>query len=216
MKTWRKKVLYFIEYLLLFFGVPLLLFFESKVIHPSSLLLPVLGGLIFYFRKQRDFHLKELFILNIPSKIWRQQIPVLLLSGLFLLAYVLVFEPNNLFNLPRNNPLIWIGLFFFYPVFSAFGQEVLYRVFFFRRYRKLYTKPWTIILFSALAFSFVHIIYFSVLSLILTFIAGLYLSWIYYKFRSVLFTSILHGILGFLIFTLGLGQHFWLDMMNWL
>ena len=32
--------------------------------------------------------------------------------------------------------------------------------------------------------------------------------------KSVLFTSILHGILGLLIFTSGLGQHGWLDMLD--
>jgi hypothetical protein len=33
---------------------------------------------------------------------------------------------------------------------------------------------------------------------------------------SVLFTSILHGILGDMVFTFGLGSYFWLDMYKWL
>jgi len=75
---------------------------------------------------------------------------------------------------------------------------------------------WLLILAGGIAFSFVHIIFFSVISLVFTFIAGFYLAWVYSRTESVLFTAILHGILGDLVFTLGLGQHFWVDMMGWL
>jgi membrane protease YdiL (CAAX protease family) len=107
-------------------------------------------------------------------------------------------------------------MFFFYPTFSAYQQEVVYRKFIFMRYRPLFHKKWMLILASGITFSFVHIVYFSALSLILTFIAGIYLAYIYEKTKSVMFVGILHGIMGFLVFTVGLGQHFWLDMMEWL
>jgi membrane protease YdiL (CAAX protease family) len=139
-----------------------------------------------------------------------------LLTGILLLVYVVLFEPENLFNLPRRNPVIWIVMFFFYPLFSAWGQELVYRKFLFMRYKPLFQQKWILILASGVTFSFVHIIYFSMLSLVLTFFAGIYLAWLYDKTKSVLFTGIIHGILGFLIFTVGLGQHFWVDMMDWL
>jgi membrane protease YdiL (CAAX protease family) len=50
----------------------------------------------------------------------------------------------------------------------------------------------------------------------MTLIGGVYFAWLYDKTKSVLFTGIIHGILGWLIFTVGLGQHFWLDMMQYL
>ena len=90
----------------------------------------------------------------------------------------------------------------------------LYRVF--RRYNSLFKNKWILVLVSAMAFSFVHIVYYSPVSLILTLIAGLYLAYIYEKTGSVLFTSILHGLLGIIIFTVGLGQYFRLDMYKWL
>ena len=104
----------------------------------------------------------------------------------------------------------------FYPVFSAYGQEIVFRKFLFMRYKPLFQKTWILILASGISFSFVHIVYFSLLSLILTFFAGIYLALVYEKTKSVLFVAILHGIMGFLIFTVGLGQHFWLDMLEWL
>jgi hypothetical protein len=48
--------------------------------------------------------------------------------------------------------------------------------------------------------------------MILTFIGGLYFAQVYRHTRSVLFTSVLHGIFGIMIFGVGLGQYFWLDM----
>jgi membrane protease YdiL (CAAX protease family) len=69
---------------------------------------------------------------------------------------------------------------------------------------------------SAAAFSFVHIVYYSPFSMITTFFLGLYLGYIYEKTKSVLFTAILHGYLGNVVFTVGLGHHFWQDMEKYL
>jgi uncharacterized protein len=216
MKTGIRKILYVAEFILLFFGIPLLLFFDSSIIHPSSVLLPILFALIIYFRKQKDFRLHDLIKLNVSKTMWIKQGILVLAIGIFLILLVLILEPENLFNLPRGNWQIWIALFFFYPIFSAYAQEVVFRMFLFMRYKPLFNKTWLMILASALSFSFAHIVYFSVLSLVLTFLAGIYLALVYHQTRSVLFVSILHGALGFFIFTVGLGQHFWLDMMQWI
>ncbi len=216
MPTKTKKIILSIEFILLFFGVPLFLFFDKNLIHPSSILLPVLVALILYFRKQKNFHLRDLVKMGIPKKMWFQQGIIILAIGIFLQLYVLVFEPENMWNLPKGNPYIWIAMFFFYPVFSAYGQEVVFRKFLFMRYKPLFQQKWAMVLASGITFSFVHIVYFSTLSLILTLLAGIYLALVYHKTKSVMFASILHGIMGFLIFTVGLGQHFWLDMMDWL
>ena len=216
MKQKNKNIILATEFVVLFVGVPLFLFFEENIIHPSSVLLPILIALILYFRKQKNFHLRDLIRLNISKRTWLQQLFTVIVTGIFLLVFVLIFEPENLFNLPRRNPGIWLAMLGFYPVFSAYGQEVVYRKFLFMRYSGLFRKRWVLILASAVTFSFVHIVYFSVLSLVFTFFAGIYLAWLYSKTKSVLFTGIIHGILGFLIFTVGLGQHFWLDMMQWL
>jgi uncharacterized protein len=216
MNILKRNIILALEFGILFFGVPLFLFFDKNIIHPSAILLPVLVALILYFRKQKEFHTRDLIRLNISKKMWLKQAGVVITTGVLLLCYVLVFEPENVFNLPRRNPVIWLAMLGFYPVFSAYGQEVVYRKFLFIRYNKLFQKKWILILASGISFSFVHIVYFSILSLILTFFAGIYLAWLYDKTKSVLFTGIIHGVMGFLVFTVGLGQHFWLDMMQWL
>ena len=215
-KNSLKKLVLGTEFTILFIGVPLFLFFEKSIIHPTSILLPILVALILYFRKQKGFMARDLIRLNIPRKVWIQQVFVILATAVFLLVFVLLFEPENLFNLPKRNPVIWLAMLIFYPVFSAYGQEVIFRKFLFMRYQPLFLKRWSLIVASGVVFSFVHILFFSVLSIILTFIAGIYLAYIFDKTKSVMFVAILHGWMGFLIFTLGLGQHFWVDMMNWL
>ena len=216
MNSKLKTFLYSLEFTVLFFGVPIFLVLEKSIIHPSSILLPVLIALILYFRKQKGFKSRDLVQMSVSKKEWLKQGTAMFIAAIFLMAYVLVFEPENLFNLPKGNLVIWVAMFFFYPIFSAYGQEVVYRKFLFMRYKPIFTNKWAMVLASGLAFSFVHIVYFSVLSLVLTFFAGIYLALVYNKTNSVLFTAILHGIMGFLIFTVGLGQHFWVDMMQWL
>lgn len=216
MNSGMRKTWHWAEFILLFFGVPLLLLFESKIIHPSSVLLPVLVALIIYFRKQKDFHWRELIQLNISRKTWLTQLLIVLFIGVALLMIVFLFEPENLFNLPRKNPAIWVAMLFFYPIFSAYGQEIIFRKFLFLRYKKIFPSVWIMILASGISFSFAHIFYFNTLAMVLSFLGGIYLAFVYSKTGSVLFVTLLHGIMGFILFTVGLGQHFWLDMLQWL
>jgi membrane protease YdiL (CAAX protease family) len=216
MKFSIKKFFLALEFVLLFFGLPVFLVFYERIIHPSILLLPILLALFFYFKANKEFKVKDLVRLNIKKRTWLIQSMLILIVAILLGLSVYIFDRENLFNLPKGNIRIWLGMLFFYPIFSAYGQEIVYRKFFFMRYKELFLHKWILILLSALAFSFVHIVYFSILSLVLTFFAGIYLGIIYDRTQSVLFNAILHGIVGFMIFTVGLGQHFWLDMMDYL
>jgi uncharacterized protein len=211
-----KMILQTTEFIVLFFGIPLIIYSESMVKHPSLVLLPVLAGLIIYFVQKKDFNLKSLIRLDVPRHLIRNHILLVLLTGLVLTVYVYFYQPENLFNLPRKNPNIWLLLFIAYPVLSAFSQEVIYRTFIFTRYQTLFKNRDFLIIASAVTFAFAHIVYYNFLSMLLTLIAGIYLAWIYRKTKSVLFTTILHSILGILIFTIGLGEYFWLNMEQYL
>ncbi len=207
-----KKIIRALEFVILFFGIPLLIYFESLFQHPSLVLIPVLAGLIFYFVFKKDFNLKTLIRLNVPRQLMWKNIGLVLLTGVFLTLLVYFFAPENLFNLPRENPEIWLVLIVAYPLLSAYSQEVIYRTFLFTRYRTLFKSRKFLIAVSGITFAFAHIVYYHPLSMLLTLIAGIYLAWIYRKTRSVLFTAILHSLLGILVFSIGLGEYFWLNM----
>ena len=201
-----------IEFVLLFFGVPTLIYLDRDFIRPSIIILPVLVFIFILLRRTSDFNWRELFRWKVARKTIYWNVVLILISVAMMLGYVYFFHPENLFNLPRANIWIYLALCIFYPVFSAFGQEIIYRTFLSRRYSRFLTKGWQFVLASALTFSYMHIVYYDPVSLILTFIGGLYFAWNYQITRSVLFTSVLHGIYGILMFGVGLGQHFWLDM----
>ncbi len=207
-----KLILRSLEFVSLFFGIPLIIYSESLMQHPSLILLPFLGGLIIYFMLKKDFNLRSLISLDVPRRIIWNNILLVLSIGIILTAFVYFYQPENLFNLPRENPNIWLILLFAYPVLSAFSQEVIFRTFLFNRYQILFKNRNSLVIISGVTFGFAHVVYYHPLSILLTLIAGIYLAWIYRKTKSVLFTTILHSLLGILIFIIGLGEYFWINM----
>lgn len=200
------------ELILIFIGLPIVFVVQDRLIHPSMMVLPILALLVWYLRRHPGFHVRDFFKLNVPRAVWLQHLGIVLLCFMALVGYTYAVEPENLFNLPTRNPAIWLLFIVVYPLFSAYGQEVIYRAFLHLRYRPLLGEGWLFIVASAALFSFVHIVYYSPLSIVLTFVMGLYLAWVYMRYRSVLFVAVLHGLLGDAAFTAGLGQHFWLDI----
>ena len=205
-----------IEFTLLFFGVPLVIYSDPAFIHPSMLILPLLLFIFLILRYTTDFRFSELVRLKVGKPDLLRNSAILLACMLLMLAYLVLFEPDRLFDLIKGNFVVWLILCIFYPVFSAYGQEIIYRTFLFKRYGRLFGSTRLTVIASAISFSFLHIVYYSPISIILTLIAGFYLARVYSRTQSVLFTAILHGILGIMVFTLGLGEYFWLDMYDWI
>jgi membrane protease YdiL (CAAX protease family) len=201
-----------IEFVLLFFGIPTWIYLDQDFIHPSIIILSVLVFIFILLRRNSDFKWRELIRWQVSRKVLYANSILILLAALLMLGYVISFERENLFNLPRANIWLYLGLCLFYPVFSAFGQEIIYRTFLSKRYSRILPRGWQFVVASALTFSFMHIVYNNSVSLILTFIGGIYFAGNYRITRSVLFTSVLHGIFGIMMFGVGLGQYFWLDM----
>ena len=208
----KGRIYLVIEFVLLFFGIPTWIYLDQDFIHPIIIILPVLVLIFFLLRRSSDFEWRELIRWQVSRRILFGNAIIILLAALLMLGYVYFLDRGNLFNLPRANIWLYLALCLFYPVFSAFGQEIIYRTFLSRRYSLILPKGWQFVLASALTFSFMHIVYYDPVSMILTFIGGLYFAKVYQQTRSVLFTSVLHGIFGIMIFGVGLGQYFWLDI----
>ena len=208
----KGRIYLVIEFVLLFFGIPTWIYLDQDFIHPIIIILPVLIFIFMLLRRTSDFKWGELIRWQVPRKVILGNAVLIVFAALLMLGYVYFFHRENLFNLPRANIWLFLGLCLFYPVFSAFGQEIIYRTFLSRRYSGILAKEWHFVLASALTFSFMHIVYYDPVSMILTFMGGLYFARNYQITRSVLFTSVLHGIFGIMMFGVGLGQHFWLDM----
>ncbi len=92
---------------------------------------------------------------------------------------------------------LW-SLFFFWSIPISFIQEFLYRGFLIYKLKKIFSSSILIILINASLFAFMHIIYEPLaLILLLTFVPGLFLSWLSLKFPNLWLLSLSHGILNF-------------------
>ena len=129
-------------------------------------------------------------------------------AGIALVGVAALAPGARLFGLVRHSPQNWAILMVLYPLLSALPQEVLFRVFLFRRYALLFPSPMAQVFASSVVFAFAHIIFASALTVLLSFIGGLLLSHTYLRSRSLWLVSIEHAVLGDLIFTVGLGAWF--------
>jgi len=211
-----KKTIRALEFVLFFFGLPLYIFFEPELIHPSIFILPGLILVFIYLGREKQFRFAELWHWRLGWAEWRKQLGLVALSGLLMFLAVYFFEPENLFNLPRKNLRVWLVFSLFYPLISATGQEIIYRAFIRYRYRLIFPGKKAYLLASGITFSFVHIVYYSPVSLVLTLAMGLYLAYLYWRTQSILLSAVLHGLWGNLAFGLGLGHYFWLDINQYL
>jgi membrane protease YdiL (CAAX protease family) len=116
--------------------------------------------------------------------------------------------PGLFLNLPRSNPRLWSLLMVLYPVLSVYPQGIVYRAFVFDRYRDLFGAPWAIVLASAFAFTYVHIVFRNRLALVLTLLGGILFGIRFLQTDSLLVTSFEHSLYGCFMFTVGVGRSF--------
>ncbi|SMO37480.1 CPBP family intramembrane glutamic endopeptidase [Fodinibius sediminis] len=196
------------EGMLLFLGIPLLYYREIVPLPkiPALLLIAVYCG----FQLWRDPNFDaRLFAIrnsrNAGSKIFNR-LPVVLVA-LFLL--IRLFKPNYLFVFPVEQPVEWMVVMMLYPLFSALPQELIYRTYFFYRYRPLMSGKYAAVITSALLFSFLHIVYDNWWAVGLSFVAGILFGITYLRTQSLFWVSVEHVLYGWLVFTLGFGPFFY-------
>lgn len=151
------------------------------------------------------------------SKLWRGA-GSLGLKQLFLQFVVLaialsiavaLFMPEKLLGLPRMNTGLWATIMIAYPIASVYPQEIIWRVFFFHRYREIFQNRWVMIVASAAAFGFVHIVFENWIAVAMTMVGGLLFGLTYDRTRSALLTSVEHALYGCFVFTIGIGEYFY-------
>jgi hypothetical protein len=124
-------------------------------------------------------------------------------------------RPDSFLRFPRTSYNLWILVMILYPLISVTAQEIMYRVFFFHRYGKLFDgDPQAGIVLNAVLFSFSHIVFQNVTTLIISFLGGLLFAWRYHSSRSYWALVLEHSLYGNLIFTVGLGRYFYTGVSN--
>jgi membrane protease YdiL (CAAX protease family) len=199
-----------IELVLIFIGIPLLYYFDAIPFHKSIPLLTVFGLLLFFILKDRQFNRKLLGFNGFKS--WKPIIIRFIVIALLTGLAVWIVNRDMFFILPRERFVLWLMIMVFYPLWSAYPQEFIYRTWFFHRYRGLLKNETAFILVNALLFSFSHIIFRNWVAIIATFLGGIMFAYTYRKSNSLLTVFAEHLIYGNFIFTVGAGQYFYLPM----
>lgn len=131
--------------------------------------------------------------------------PLLLLLGLV----VWLAAPKMLFSLVKTAPWLWLLVMIFYPVLSVYPQELLYRAYFFHRFKPLFGEGAAMIVASAILFGYVHIVFGSWISIALTAAGGVLFGVTYRRSRSLLLACLEHALFGDFVFTIGIGRYFY-------
>ena len=198
-----------LEFLAVFGGLPLLIYFRRVPNLPIPYLLLVALISFLILRSDPTFSVSQLTAWGnyrpfLPSILIRDAVCLILLS-----LVVYLFAPDLLFSLVKRSPGPWLVIFILYPLVSVYPQELFYRAFFFHRYTPLFGSGWVMLVASAVAFGFVHIIFRNWLAVALCIIGGILFSWTYQTSGSLLLACLDHAIFGNFLFTIGLGQFFY-------
>jgi membrane protease YdiL (CAAX protease family) len=116
--------------------------------------------------------------------------------------------PDQLLDLPRERPASWAAFVAVYAGVWVFPQELVYRAYLLHRYRPIFGDGRLAIAASAIAFSFVHVVYLNWPALVLTVPAGALLAITYRRTGSLAACSLEHAAYGIFAFSLGLGRFF--------
>lgn len=205
------------ELLAVFVGVPLALAllprFAPGVLGPTPPILPtliVLGVVLGValardptFDARRDLHFRW------PSgALWPVLARFVVLGGA-LTAVVALVQPEALWRFPRERPLLFALVVVGYSLLSVVPQELAFRQWFRHRYACLFGHEVGFVAASAVAFGFAHIVFWSWTAVALTTVGGALFAATFRRTGSLGLASLEHALYGVLVFTVGLGEHFY-------
>ncbi|WP_303315255.1 CPBP family intramembrane glutamic endopeptidase [Flavivirga abyssicola] len=136
---------------------------------------------------------------------WKQTILKLAVIAILTTLFVWLTDSKLLFNVLINKPKLWLFILFIYSFFSVYPQEIIYRTFYFQRYKDLFKNEVLFIFVNAIIFSLGHIFFKNSLVIVLTFFGGVLFAITYKNTQSTLLVSLEHAIYGCWLFTVGMG-----------
>jgi hypothetical protein len=197
------------EFLLLFVVLPLLYRFSPLRAPVLPVLWALSGYAVWQLLRDPRFERTQLWNLGALTRHVGPMLAIFAVAALVLWAGVHRFAPGIKWSLVRRRPVLWAIVMIAYPILSVYPQGLLYRAFFFERYQTLFPAGWPMILASAAAFGFMHIIFRNPLAPALTLVGGALFAFRYAQTGSLAASSFEHALYGCWLFSLGLGGYFY-------
>ncbi|MAZ73813.1 MAG: CPBP family intramembrane metalloprotease [Flavobacteriaceae bacterium] len=194
-----------LEFIVLYVLIPVSLFLQYNIYLKVVLVLIAFVYIIIILKKSKSVRFRMKKNLDWKSFCLRVSCTFLLLSITSFL-YVWFQDKEALFYVPRTYPGLFVLILVVYTFLSVWPQEIVYRTFFFERYKVFFKNKLLFVCLNAIVFSLAHLFFRNTLVLILTFIGGLLFGYTYLKYRSTTAVSIEHALYGNWLFTVGMGE----------
>ena len=202
MKSTRYKLT---ELFVIFLIIPISFTFNYAPL--LKLIIGILGLIYIVYVLLKVERIKPSIQKNINWKVyWKSTLIKFLIIAIVTSTFVWITDTKSLFIVVLNKPKLWFVILLFYSFFSVYPQELIYRTFFFLRYKNIFKSEILFILVNAILFSVAHLLFKNELVLFLTFIGGILFAITYKYTKSTLLVSIEHVIYGCWLFTIGMGN----------
>lgn len=205
----KNRIWYIAEFVIVFIGLPLAFYLDWFGVPKLVALGCIAISCVLVLKFDTSFDFSNMFAGPDIQSGLKTMLPKSAGVAAGIILLVLLIRPESLFVLPKELPWMWGFLILVYPVLSVLPQEIIYRVYFFERYRTLFKKDYQVVALSALSFSFLHIVYDNWWAVVLSLIGGMIFSLTYYKSRSLWLVSLEHAVYGWMVFTIGMGNYFY-------
>lgn len=199
----------------LFLGVPAIVAARWVPVPVIPVLLAMTAGCWLTLQWRHHIQVRSLLRPKVPSREWRRVLVLYFVAIPCLVGLLWLINPSVMFFLLRRHTGFWLLIMFAYPVFSVLPQELVYRAFFFERYRPLFGRGVGMTAASALVFGYGHLVFHNYVAVALTFLGGWLFATTYRRSSSLFLVSVEHALYGCAIFTIGFGQYFF-DRLLWL
>jgi membrane protease YdiL (CAAX protease family) len=203
---WQTRGWLVAELVVLFGLVPVALMQKLLPVHPLAVAAVAASGCLLFLLRDPTFDASFLWNGRDLARRLLATLPVWLLTVGLLFGVLCLVSPDRLFDMPRHHTAVWAVLMLSYPIISVYPQELIYRSFFFHRYKPVAGDGWPMVLLSAVAFAWMHVLFNNWVAVGLCAAGGVIFAWRYRRTRSLLVTSVEHTLYGQLVFTIGLGE----------
>jgi membrane protease YdiL (CAAX protease family) len=198
-----------IECVVLFLAAPAVLaeFMRRWMLFPA---IWALGALcLVLLLTDPTFNRRRLWNLRGAERHWSLMLGLGVVGAAVLTAILWVYAPGSHFGLPRNYPTRWALIMVLYPVLSVYPQEIAFRAFFMHRYHALFGRGAGMVLASAAAFGWAHLVMRNGWAMGFSAIGGVLFGVTYLRTRSLAAACLEHAWYGWVLFTVGWGPWFY-------
>jgi membrane protease YdiL (CAAX protease family) len=155
------------------------------------------------------FDRRRLWNVRGAERHWPLMVGLGVVGAVVLTAILWAYAPGSLFGLPRRSPGWWVLIMVLYPVLSVYLQEVAFRAFFVHRYHAMFGRGAGMVLASAAAFGWAHVVMRNGWAIGFSAIGGVLFGVTYLRTRSLAAACLEHAWYGWVLFTVGWGRWFY-------